>query len=179
MEAVIQHFNRDKLLNIASSLRPVWEKCHFVQQQRGPVSSKDLPLNFITDNGILMLLAFANNPFRRAVRLPLSYGEDVGHWGVSLVHTLQFIAEALPNIPAPRIHSYSLIYDSLVGVPYILLDWIEGSQLPVFTDTWFSPSQRFKILDQLNDILVEFVVLLTGLQEFGIMVISTLLSAKK
>jgi hypothetical protein len=151
MDGIFQYFNGEELLKTASSHRPGWGPCHFL------CSSADLPDIIKAGDDNIMILAFTNNRSRWAIRLPREFRQCVEYWAALLIHPLQSINETLPNIPAPRIHSYSISWDSPVGVPYVMMDWNEGREMPAFTDTWPSPSSRHKILDQLSDFLIDMI----------------------
>jgi aminoglycoside phosphotransferase (APT) family kinase protein len=155
MEDVLQKFQSEELLRLASSLRPEWGICDFVT--RSDPSTPSAPLTIKTGNGFLLILKFTHNPARWAVRIPRTYKEDVTRWAACWIHPLEFITESLPDVPAPRIHSYSLLWDEPVRVPFILLDWIEGKPLPAFTHAWPNHDQRVRILDQLSDILLNLI----------------------
>lgn len=156
METTLQHFRSTELLHIVSTVRPEWGVCNWVMRSTSP-SSSESRLIMKTGDSLLLVLEFAQSKSRWAVRLPTDYGVPAEYWAPCLVPPLLFIETALPQLPAPRIHSYSFSYDGPVGVPYILLDWIEGKPLPPFTDTWPRREQRYNILDELSDILLDLI----------------------
>jgi hypothetical protein len=155
----LEHFNKEELLRVASSLRPEWGPCNFVLQQQSPstLPAEDMLWLINPGNSILLLLQFEYSPDRWTVKLPVNTGIPEEVWSRCLVSPLQFIARTLPRIPAPRVHASCLSYDNPIRVPYILLDWIEGKSLPEFTDSWPGQVERTKILDQVSDILLDLI----------------------
>lgn len=161
MEEPLATLKSDQLLCLASSLRPEWGTCSIVRLEQPTASaSSPCPLLVIkTGNTITIMLKFSRVQSRWAVRLPSTLGADVRDWKLCLISPLQFINSALPKFPAPRIHAYDLSYDSPLTLPYIILDWIEGTPLAPFTESWPTANQRMRILDELSDILLELLLL--------------------
>jgi hypothetical protein len=89
-------------------------------------------------HSLLLLLEFTENSSRRSVRIPSQYDG------------------ALPYLSSPRVHAYDLSAASPVGVPFMMVDWVDGTPLPLFTDI-FSTSEKFQILHNLSDIILDLV----------------------
>ena len=155
-----KEFNRPGLLQLVSELRPEWGHPRFVTIKEGD-SDSGAVFRIETPNRIIFLISFDGHPSRWAAYIPnnLSH-EEYDHEGVEYClsnerRTLEFLAKEAPHLPVPRIHAYSLTSDAPVDVPFLILDWIEGSSLEPFTDVWPPLALRRSLLDDLSDFLLD------------------------
>ena len=71
---------------------------------------------------------------------------------------MHYVKRAVPDIPIAIVHTFSDSKDGDgVGLPYILLDWIEGQTLEDWSSDSPSGPQRRKVLAQLARITVDLL----------------------
>lgn len=75
------------------------------------------------------------------------------------VRPLEYLARKHPGIPAPRVHGYVDAggvqgEENLVGVAYLLIDWMEGSHMQPWGVSEPSLSAKHRVLDQLADLML-------------------------
>ena len=155
MDTVLQHLNDSALLSLASRLQPEWGTCKFTERLN-ELPQTDNRVVIQTGGSLLLLLEFTDNPSRWSVRIPSAYGGYVDYWKMC-IHPLEFVASEISHLPAPRVHAYDLSSTNSVGVPYMILDWVDGTPLFAFTDTFPSPEKRFQILDDMSDIILDLI----------------------
>ena len=73
----------------------------------------------------------------------------------SEVATLQFLDGI--NIPTPKIYDFDSDENNPVGVPYILMEKLEGTSVGSSLVLAFSPENRLKVLRQLADIYIKLL----------------------
>lgn len=137
--------NKDALLRIASSLSD-GSPCYFISK---PITHSSCTI---------LILEFPAQNKSWAARIP----EDQEYSFLEIsIKPLECIALNFPNIPAPRLHGY---FDAgpgggenPAGVAYMLVDWIEGEHMPPWSLTTPTVSRRYKVLDQLADMMLEML----------------------
>lgn len=142
---VLGLLNQTALLRTASSLAHGTE-CRFVGD---PI---------VRPGVTILVILFPNGNTRWAARIP--HDQDFPFVDFC-VRPLEFLAKNHPGVPAPRVHSYFDVDTggtNPVGVAYMLLDWIEGSQMQPWSIDDPPPSKRMKVLDQLAEIIVELLL---------------------
>lgn len=144
LDETLEKLNKDALLRTASSLSSE-SACYLIGE----------PIN--QSSCTIFVIKFPRENKCWAARIP----EDQEYSFLQIsVKPLEFLAHNLPNIPAPRLHGYfdaGVEGDNLVGVAYMLLDWIEGKHMPPWSLTSPTVPMRHKLLDQLADMMLEML----------------------
>jgi aminoglycoside phosphotransferase (APT) family kinase protein len=72
---------------------------------------------------------------------------------------LQFISRSFDSFPAPRVYHSCLEENNPVGVPFMILDWIEGMSMPQWRPGLPpNESARMQFLDQFSDAFLDLVL---------------------
>lgn len=77
------------------------------------------------------------------------------------VSTQRFICSKVPSMPVPRIHDWSSGVDNAIGRPYIIMDYLSGTNLvELWNDrSWISNAKREYIFAQLAGWMSELAVI--------------------
>jgi hypothetical protein len=75
-----------------------------------------------------------------------------------MIAPLKFLKHALPHLPIPKVHSYSLGFEPRVNVPFMTFDWIEGKPLLAFTEEWPRSDARYRILNDLSNFVLDMAL---------------------
>ena len=103
-----------------------------------------------------------------AIRIPIPHEHSdefpPQHWHRSMeldVSTQRFIYSRVPSIPIPRIHDWSSGTNNPIGRPYIITDYLPGTNLAkVWNDqSWISNSKREYIFAQLAGWMTELAAI--------------------
>lgn len=115
------------------------------------------PLLVKTLNRQILIIQFSDYSGRWAVHIPLEYNSDeVESWKSFIIAPLQHLGDSIPHFCGPKLHHYSLSHENPIGIPYIILDWIEGKPLGPFTND-IPLSARMGLLDDLGDVLLDMM----------------------
>jgi len=139
----LEKLNKDALLHTATSLSS-GSPCYFIGE---PITQSSCTI---------FVIKFPGENKCWAARIP----EDQEYSLQISVKPLEFLAHNLPNIPAPRLHGYfdaGVERNNPVGVAYMLLDWIEGKHMPVWSLASPTVPIRHKLLDQLAGMMLDML----------------------
>lgn len=143
--SVLNKINREALIQRATFLNDGSE-CHFVGDP-------------IQMNGVTILrIYFPNQGNTWAARIP--FDQEWSFYEMS-IQPLEYFAHNHPEIPAPRVHGYvdgGTEEETLVGVAYMLIDWLDSSHLKPWSLTEPPIAERHKVLDQIADMMLDMLL---------------------
>lgn len=144
-DELLSRINRDALLKIASSTFPNEPNCQF-----------DSSTPVVSPGYVIFVVSFPDSGRRCAARFP---SDQQFPLSVFSVKPLQYIAQNFPDLPAPRVHSFSEYgHESPVGAAYMLLDWIDGSPLEPWSLDAPPVVTRHKVLSQLANFIIQMIL---------------------
>ena len=142
---LLSRINLDALLQVISSQAPNEPKCHYVSNK--PV---------VSSGYLIFIIEFSQSGQRWAARFPFAQEFP---FAAFTVEPLQYIARNFPELPAPRVHSYSEPgQESSIGAAYVLLDWVDGFPLEPWSLESPSVATRHKVLHQLADFMLQMTL---------------------
>ncbi|KKZ68114.1 hypothetical protein EMCG_06224 [[Emmonsia] crescens] len=123
-EDFISSIDPSAVCELATSFHPAKKRCRIFDEVKKGGFNVCFPVEFTEDSND------ENTPGERwMVRIPimprLAFPEEKLR---SEIATMKFVAEKT-TIPTPCLHGYSLKHDNILGLPFILLDYVEGKSL--------------------------------------------------
>jgi len=145
---VLDILDRGALLVSIHNLHPEWGTPEFDT------------LTISTANRFILSVGFAAHDARLSVHIPRKYDDNDFRevWMPLIIAPLKFLKHALPHLPVPNVHSYSLTFEPPVNVPFMIFDWIEGTALQAFTKEWPPMDMRHRILNDLSDFVLDMAL---------------------
>ncbi|EEP81030.1 predicted protein [Uncinocarpus reesii 1704] len=146
-KAFIAAIDRDRVCSLASSFhRESWPCRIFGDVSKGGYNAC-FPIVFITPEG--------NKADRWMVRVPLiprlAFPEEKMR---SEITTMKYISEKI-KIPVPRIYGYSMQGNNILGLPFLLLEYIEGKSLLTIRLNQLSIDEQEHLYPQLSERYLE------------------------
>ena len=145
---VLDTLDREALLVLIHNLYPEWGTPKFDT------------LTISTANRSILIVGFSTHEARLSVHIPRTYDDDdfCEVWMPLIIAPLKFLKHALPHLPVPKVHSYSLGFEPPANVPFMIFDWIEGTPLQAFTKEWPPTDMRHRILNDLSDFVLDMAL---------------------
>ncbi|KAM5494937.1 hypothetical protein MaudMau93_000235 [Microsporum audouinii] len=137
---------------LASSLHPEKKQCQIFSDPKKGSFNITFPVEFTdqTPNAVS-----AHSPERWVIRIPLlprlAFPEEKMRGEIA---TMKYIAEKT-TIPIPRIFGYSIKQDSLLGFPFLAMEYIAGKTLHGTMVPDLAEELRLHLFDQLADIYIQ------------------------
>jgi hypothetical protein len=104
---------------------------------------------------LLLLLTEEDSGKKWITRVP--YGQEDQRFLIDQVESLLRVRKRFTGFRVPKLYHYGLAGDETnkLAIDYMLLDFIDGEQMPMWTETHPTWEQKEQILDQLADTYME------------------------
>ncbi|KAI1937030.1 hypothetical protein LOZ57_006697 [Ophidiomyces ophidiicola] len=100
-------------------------------------------------------VVFKNEAEKWMIRIPLlprlAFPEEKMR---SEIATMKYITEKT-TIPIPRIHHYSITSDNILGLPFLIIEYIEGNTMHSIKFTSLERKKRRRLYAQISDIYIQ------------------------
>lgn len=105
---------------------------------------------------LLLLLHEEDSEKQWITRIP--YDQEDRKFLIDEVEPLMRVAKRFTGFRVPRLYQYGLAKDqkNRLAVDYMILDFIDGRQMPMWTENYPAWEQKEQILEQLADIYIEW-----------------------
>ncbi|QSS51765.1 hypothetical protein I7I53_07186 [Histoplasma capsulatum var. duboisii H88] len=149
VESFIASIDQSAICDLASSFHPAKKQCRIFSDVKKGGFNVCFPVEFAQD------AVDDGKPERWMVRVPvlprLAFAEEKIRGEIA---TMKFIAEKT-TIPIPKLHGYSVNSNNQLGLPFLLLGFIEGK--PLFTVKFreLPRAQRCELFSKLGDIYIQ------------------------
>ncbi|EEP78199.1 predicted protein [Uncinocarpus reesii 1704] len=134
-----------KVCDLATSCHPKKVACHILGEWKRGSYNICIPVVFEDDG----------KSEKWVVRIPLlprlAFPEEKMR---SEIATMKYITEKT-TIPIPRIHGYSITGDNILGLPFLIIEYIEGNTLHSMKFNDFRRKKREHLYAQLGDIYIQ------------------------
>lgn len=155
MNTLTDSVNASELFSLASSLFPEQRRCFFAPSP----DKQDVPWCIETPGGVIFVLAFENRQIRLAIKIPLQEDDDdVTSWWMWSIQALRFVGGSFDRFPAPAVRYVDLDGSNPVGAPFMIIDWIEGSPMPLWGRELPHVSARMHFLDRFSDVFLDLAL---------------------
>ncbi|QSS63955.1 hypothetical protein I7I51_01016, partial [Histoplasma capsulatum] len=148
-ESFIASIDQSVICDLASSFHPAKKQCRIFSDVKKGGFNICFPVEFAQD------AVDDGKPQRWMVRVPvlprLAFAEEKIRGEIA---TMKFIAEKT-TIPIPKLHGYSVNSNNQLGLPFLLLEFIEGKSLFTVKFRELPRPQRCELFSKLGDIYIQ------------------------
>ncbi|KAI1992052.1 hypothetical protein LOZ51_003675 [Ophidiomyces ophidiicola] len=150
VEQFIASIDRDAVCELASSHHPSKKPCRIFDAEKKGAFNICFPVEFLEDS-----LGVHTTGERWMVRIPvlprLAFPEEKLRGEIA---TMKFISEKT-TIPIPCLHGYSIGNDNILGLPFLLLDFIDGKMLVTVNIPTLPYNDQCLLFANLSDIYLQ------------------------
>ncbi|KKZ64017.1 hypothetical protein EMCG_01678 [[Emmonsia] crescens] len=148
-ENFIASIDPSAVCDLASSFHPAKKQCRIFSDVKKGGFNVCFPVEFTED------AADDSTPERWMIRIPilprLAFPKEKLRGEIA---TMKFIAEKT-TIPIPRLHGYSINSENQLGLPFMLLEFIEGKPLFTVEVRKLPRPQKRELFAKLGDIYIQ------------------------